>query len=139
MNLASVHSKFPLCVPLQVRKEQQVLRAGGDRLWRSVSDLQMGLDELKSEQATMRQRMSRIFHRASSLSELRAAEPSLRTLRVRPAPALTALLTAQQGGRGVTSASMLKMLATSASSPSDVGSDSPSAAARQSFPECEMW
>lgn len=76
----------PLCVLLQVRKEQQILRAGGDRLWKTVGDLQVGMDELKSEQGAMRQRMSQILHKASRLSDLSSggrAEPSLRTLRVR--------------------------------------------------------
>lgn len=86
---------FPLCVLLQVRKEQQVQRAGGDRLWRTISDLQVGLDELKSEQGAMSLRMSQIFHRASGLADLRSAEPSLRTLRVRSTPSLTVLLTTQ--------------------------------------------
>lgn len=89
---------FPLCVLLQVRKEQQILRAGGDRLWKTLGDLQVGLEELKSEQAAMRQRMGQMFHRASSLPELRPAEPSFRTLRVRSTPPLTVLFTTQQGG-----------------------------------------
>lgn len=86
----------------QVRKEQQVQRAGGDRLWRTISDLQVGLDELKSEQGAMRQRMSQIFHRASGLADLRSAEPSLRTLRPKVEEvkqrlaALSALLSAER-------------------------------------------
>ncbi|KAM3599787.1 uncharacterized protein V6R79_011508 [Siganus canaliculatus] len=57
----------------QLRKDLQILSARGDRSWRSVKDLQKGLEDLETEQGATQQRMNRILQRLRSLSE-----PSLR-------------------------------------------------------------
>uniref|UniRef100_UPI0037E950ED angiopoietin-related protein 3-like n=1 Tax=Semicossyphus pulcher TaxID=241346 RepID=UPI0037E950ED len=56
----------------QVRKDLQILRARGDRLWRTVKDLQKGLEDLETEQGATQQRMNGILQRVESLSEPRS-------------------------------------------------------------------
>lgn len=54
---------------LQVRKDQQILRARGDRLWMTIRDLQKGLDELKTEQGATQHQMNQIFRKVKSQTE----------------------------------------------------------------------
>ncbi|CAJ1070855.1 uncharacterized protein LOC117831078 isoform X1 [Xyrichtys novacula] len=56
----------------QVRKDLQILRARGDRLWRTVKDLQKGLEDLELEHGDIQQQMDRIFQQMKSLSEPRS-------------------------------------------------------------------
>lgn len=56
-------------VLLQVRRDLQIQSAQGDRLWVAVTELQRGLEDLETEQATMQQRMNQILQRVKSLTE----------------------------------------------------------------------
>ncbi|XP_076614518.1 uncharacterized protein LOC143338181 isoform X1 [Chaetodon auriga] len=60
----------------QVRKDQQILRARGDRLWKVVKDLQKGLEDLQTEQGTTQHRMNRVLQRMKSLTEARSGGQS---------------------------------------------------------------
>lgn len=53
----------------QVRKELQVHVARGDRLWRTVRDLQRLLQDLETEQDAMQTRLDRILQEVTSLTE----------------------------------------------------------------------
>lgn len=52
-----------------MRRDLQILSAQGDRLWVAVTELQRGLEDLETEQATMQQRMNQILQRVKSLTK----------------------------------------------------------------------
>ncbi|XP_041667381.1 uncharacterized protein LOC121525445 [Cheilinus undulatus] len=56
----------------QVRKDLQILRARGDRLWKTFKDLQKGLEDLEAEQGAMQRRMNLMIQRVTSLNEPRS-------------------------------------------------------------------
>ncbi|XP_074546786.1 uncharacterized protein LOC141805571 [Halichoeres trimaculatus] len=60
----------------QVRKDLQVLRAKGDHLWRTVKDLQKGLEDLETDQGDMQQRMNHVLQHMKSLSETESEDPT---------------------------------------------------------------
>ncbi|XP_041816745.1 uncharacterized protein LOC121623521 [Chelmon rostratus] len=61
----------------QVRKDQQILRARGDRLWKAAKDLQRGLEDLQTEQGATQHQMNRILQRMKSLTEPRPGGQTL--------------------------------------------------------------
>ncbi|XP_069563362.1 coiled-coil domain-containing protein 157-like [Brachyistius frenatus] len=63
----------------QVRKDQQILSARWDRLWRAVRDLQKELEDLETEQGAVQQRMNRILQSVESLTEPRSAAGQTQT------------------------------------------------------------
>nr|XP_019960689.1 PREDICTED: uncharacterized protein LOC109640902 isoform X1 [Paralichthys olivaceus] len=53
----------------QARKDLQILSARGDRLWRTVKELQKLLEDLETEQRTSQHRLDRVLRRVRGLTE----------------------------------------------------------------------
>ncbi|KAG7498656.1 hypothetical protein JOB18_016860 [Solea senegalensis] len=53
----------------QARKDLQMLSARGDRLWRTVKELQSGLDDVDTEQRNLQHRTNRVLQALKTLTQ----------------------------------------------------------------------
>ncbi|XP_034457850.1 uncharacterized protein LOC117771514 [Hippoglossus hippoglossus] len=69
----------------QARKDLQILSARGDRLWRTVKELQKLLEDLETEQRTSQHRLDRVLRRVRGLTEPGSggrAQPDVSSMKV---------------------------------------------------------